>query len=220
MLLIGRNLSPFVRRCATVFNLLELPYEQKSAATEEDGDYIRKHNPLGRVPALLLDSRAEGIIDATDVGVPNDVIIDSAAIIDYALEVSANRSALLASGGVQRQQVLYLSAVATGVMEKAVAAAYEVRMRPKEYVYDPYLERLQGQAIAGLVELNSRANDSYFGGDSPCLADVNAVIAYDQVKIVAPEILAKSNLPKLALLSDQANQLNAFAATRWQPTAQ
>ena len=219
MLLIGRDLSPFVRRCATVFNLLELPYERRSAATEEDGDYIREHNPLGRVPALLLGSRAEDAGDTPGFEAPHDVIIDSAAIIDYALEVSANGPKLLAPEGQERRQVLYLSAVATGVMEKIVASAYEVRMRPKESVYGPYLERLQGQAVAGLVELNARANDSYFGGDSPCLADVNAVIAYDQVKIVAPQILAKSELPKLARLSDQANELAAFATTRWQPAA-
>ena len=79
MLLIGRDLSPFVRRCATVFNLLELPYERKSVATEEDGDYIREHNPLGRVPALLLGSRAERVDDKTDIGAPHDVIVDSTA---------------------------------------------------------------------------------------------------------------------------------------------
>jgi|GEM_PF-364453 len=220
MLLIGRNLSPFVRRCATVFNLLELPYKQKSAATEEDGDYIREHNPLGRVPALLFGSRAESSgVAVSNPAIPRDVIIDSSAIIDYALEVSASGATLLAPGGQERQQALYLSSVATGVMEKAVAAAYEVRMRPKELVHTPYLERLQGQAIAGLVELNSLAQGDYFGGGLPGLADVNAVIAYDQVKIVAPSVLAKADLPKLALLSDKANQLSAFASTRWQPAS-
>lgn len=209
-LLIGRDLSPFVRRSATVLNLLGLSYERKRVATEEDGDFIREHNPLGRVPALIVTAQA---------GADGYVIVDSAMIIDYALEIATNGHSLLASAGVQRRNVLYLSALATGVMEKIVAAAYEVRMRPKEYVYSPYLERLQGQAIAGLVELNSRVNQPYFGGDVPCLADVNAVIAYDQMKIVAPEILKQTALPGLSTLSERANQLAAFAATRWQPEA-
>jgi len=207
MLLIGRDLSPFVRRCATVLNLLELPYERKSVATEEDGDFIREHNPLGRVPALLLGNEAS---------TGGRVIVDSAAIIDYALESATDGSMLLAPAGESRRTELYLSAIATGVMEKTVAAAYEVRMRPEAFVYAPYLERLQGQAMAGLVELNSRAGDTYFGGETPCLADVNAVIAYDQLKIVAPKVLAQTDLAELSELSNRANQLDAFAATRWQ----
>lgn len=204
MLLIGRDLSPFVRRCATVFNLLGLPYERKSVATEVDGDFIREHNPLGRVPALVL----------TD-----GVVIDSAAIIDYALDTAVNGNHLLSATGPQRRETLLFSALATGVMEKAVASAYEVTMRPKELVHATYLERLQRQAFAGLEALNANLQKDYFGGDTPNLADVNAVIAYDQLLIVSPATVSKGKekVDRLAQLSERANTLPAFSATRWQP---
>jgi len=212
MLLIGRDLSPFVRRCATLFNLLELAYERKPVATEVDGDFIRQHNPLGRVPALLLTSAiSEGAAPQTEV------IVDSMAIIDYALEIADNSDTLLTRQGAPRRRTLYVSAIATGVMEKAVSSAYEIRMRPDEYVYEPYLQRLRGQLLAGLVELNSRLDGPYYGGEKPSLADVNAVIAYDQVQIVAPKTLAEADLSALAGLSDRANELQAFSETRWRP---
>ena len=212
MLLIGRDLSPFVRRCATVFNLLALPYERKSVATEADGDFIREHNPLGRVPALVLS---------------DGVVIDSSAIIDYALETAKNGDLLLPSKGPKRRAVLFNCALATGAMEKTVASAYEVTMRPKELVHPTYLSRLQRQALAGLEALNANLHEDYFGGETPNLADVNAVIAYDQLMIVSAATTGaagkerekektKGNLDRLARLSARANALPAFSATQWQ----
>jgi glutathione S-transferase len=200
MILVGRDLSPFVRRTATVLNLLGLPYERRTLNTNDDADELRKYNPLGRVPALLLDAEA---------------LIDSAAIIDYALEIGDTEHQLLAAAGPQRRHVLQLSAIATGAMEKGVASAYEVANRPKELVHKPYREKLQLQALAGLLALDKQAPSAgWFGGASPNLADVNAVVAYDFAGIVAPEIAKRISGP-LAALSDRANATDAFARTRW-----
>lgn len=200
MILIGRDLSPFVRRTATVLNLLGLSYERRTLNTNDDADELRTYNPLGRVPALLLESEA---------------LIDSAAIIDYVLEVGDPDNRLLAATGAERRHTLQLSAIATGAMEKGVASAYEVANRPKELVHKPYREKLQRQALAGLVALDKQAPSAgWFGGKSPNLADVNAVVAYDFMGIVAPEIANRISGP-LAALSDRANGTDAFAKTRW-----
>ncbi len=73
MLLIGRDLSPFVRRTATVLNLLVWTIHEGTVNTVDDKEFIARHNPLGRVPALKLDD--------------DDVLIDSHAIIDYLLDM-------------------------------------------------------------------------------------------------------------------------------------
>ena len=88
MRLLGRDLSPFVRRTATVMNLLGLEYERQIVATGEDGDLIRTYNPLGRVPALILD---------------DEVLIDSTAILDYVLELAEHQTLLPRSGSVRRR---------------------------------------------------------------------------------------------------------------------
>ena len=208
MILIGRDLSPFVRVSATVLNLCGIEYERRLAATDEDADFIRSHNPLGRVPALLLN-------DA-------ETIIDSVAIVDHALMSTLDddhNHSLLATNGAERRQTQYIVAIARGTMEKAVASAYEIRMRPKEYVYTPYRERLLAQVSAGLGELEAQLTANWFGGDSINLADAHAVVAYDFVTIVAAELTVERALPKLSALSARANATPEFATTRWQADA-
>ena len=56
-----------------------------------------------------------------------------------------------------------------------------------------------------------------FGSATPSLADVDAVIAYDQGMIVASKELSDVELPFLSNFSERANELSAFASTRWQP---
>ena len=201
IVLIGRDLSPFVRRTATTLNLLGLSYTREEVAAAEAVDFIRQYNPLGRVPALIIG---------------NDVVIDSAAIIDYALELAGKQS-LLSPSGEARRSTLKQSAIATGVMEKGVVAAYEVTQRPQEYLYEPYRERVLEQVLAGLQELDEMLGEAaFFGGTTPDLADVNTVVAYDFICIVAKDKIDSVNLNRMARLSARANSLNAFALTRWQ----
>ena len=202
MILLGRDLSPFVRRTATVLNLLGVNYERRIVSTADDAEEIRQHNPLGRVPALIIDSEA---------------LVDSAAIIDYALELADPEHKLLAAAGVARRRTLQLSALATGAMEKGVASAYEVAQRPAELVHAPYREKLQQQALAGLAALDQQTPaNGWFGGTAPDLADVNAVVAFDFLNIVAADAVQSLAEGALAQLSARANEQVAFASTRWQ----
>jgi len=239
MILIGRDLSPFVRRTATVLHLLEIDFERRVAATEADGELIRRFNPLGRLPVLVFADSLQELEEASAANsqgaAPSpkiDALADSHAIIAHAFELSPAGNSLLPTNALDRRRVQHLSALAVGAMEKAVASAYEVRMRPQEFVYRPYLQRLQGQLLlAGLLALedalaqtaanlaDAAASDVWFGGTSPSLADVDTVIAYDQAGIVARTVMADASLPRLQALSERANQLPAFAATRWQPEA-
>ncbi len=206
MLLIGRDLSPFVRRSATALNLAGISYERKEINTADDADFIRQHNPLGRVPALLL---------------ADEVNRDSHAIVAFIATNTAAVTSLIAASGAQRRNTLYHSSIALGCMEKAVASAYEATQKPVEFFHQPYQDRLRSQVIAGLEHLDQRldqqwANANWFGGATPDLADVDAVVAYDFFHIIAPDVAAALHLPRLAKLAERANELQAFKATRWQ----
>ena len=88
MLLVGRYLSPFTRRTAIVLKTLNIDFEVKTLpATPENAELVAI-NPLGRVPAVVLDD--------------GEVLIDSAAIIDHLLEVGDPDNTLLAAGGADR----------------------------------------------------------------------------------------------------------------------
>ena len=116
MILVGRYLSPFVRRVGVSLNQLGLPFERKILSTATDKAAIEAYNPVGRVPALVLDD--------------GEVLIDSAAILDYLDELAGPAKALTPPHGVERRQVMKIVAVALGTLEKAVGAAYEMSRRP------------------------------------------------------------------------------------------
>jgi len=74
-----------------------------------------------------------------------------------------------------------------------------------------------GQVLAGLQELDETLGEAaFFGGTTPDLADVNTVVAYDFISIVAKDKIDAAKLNRLARLSTRANSLDAFALTRWQ----
>src|SRR5689334_2786142 len=162
--LIGRNLSPFVRRVATTLHLLDIPFEQIHLATATDGPRIRAYNPLGRVPSLVLDD--------------GSVLIDSTAILDHLDEVAGPGRALLPAHGLERRQALKLIALAMGTLEKAVIAVAERTRRPPEKLHQPWLDFIEGQVSAGLDALDTAAGPGWLLGERLTQADVTVAVAY------------------------------------------
>ena len=216
MLLIGRDLSPFVRRTAITLLELGLGFERRKLAAQPDAEEVSRFNPLRRVPALQLDD--------------GDMLVDSNAVTDFALDhagtlggaSAAQAQRLLPATGLPRRQVLQVVGLALGVMEKAVASSYEVRLRPAEKVHQPWLENITDQTGKGLQALESLAGDAriagrhWLCGDDLSLADICAVVAYDFTTIVLGELTVQAAPQYLAELSQAANQRAAFNATRWQ----
>ena len=138
MQLLGRYLSPFVRRVATTLNLYGIEFENNPLQhTGDDAPKLRALNPVGRVPALVLDD--------------GEIIVDSAVILDYLdREVGAER-ALTPASGAARTRVMSLTSVATGAAEKAITTVYEYRFRPKEKRHPEWVERCSEQSIGGFT---------------------------------------------------------------------
>ncbi|MBT3333282.1 MAG: glutathione S-transferase family protein [Rhodospirillaceae bacterium] len=207
MQLIGRNLSPFVRRTAIVLNLLDLKYEQVGLSTADDMAEIAKHNPIVRVPAMILDD--------------GEALLDSNAIIDHLLEVADPDNRLLPASGAERRAVLRLAAIGHGIMEKAVSSSYERNRRPKEKVFDGWVNQVEDQVKGGLAALNAAAAQAKGGewlcGDHPTLADVNAAVAHDFTQIVAPYIMKDDPYPALTALAQRGNAMPAFGDTAFKP---
>src|ERR1700744_2463339 len=111
MELLGYYESPFVRRVGVTLHLYGMPFVHRPLRTMADLDAteIRANNPLGRIPALVLDD--------------GGVLIDSPFIIDW-LDEQAGERALVPREGPERRQVNRLVALAQGAAEKYVAAYY------------------------------------------------------------------------------------------------
>ncbi|MFA6021019.1 MAG: glutathione S-transferase family protein [Rhodospirillales bacterium] len=200
MLLIGRDLSPFTRRVAISMSLLDFAFERKQLSTATDSAEVRRFNPLGRVPALVLDD--------------GEALIDSAAILDYLDQTVGAERALIPLSGIERRHVLKLTSIAQGVMEKAVAAFYERTRRPPETRHAPWLHLLEDQIRAGLAALESSATGDWLALGRMTQADISTVCAFDFVAVTSPHLQNDPPRPGLKALAARLRQLPPFLQTQ------
>lgn len=140
MILIGMFDSPYVRRVAVSLRLLGFAFEHRNWSVGKDFERIRAYNPLGRVPTLVLND--------------GEVLIESAAMLDWLDERVGPERALLPAGGADRRRALKLMAIATGAADKGVAQLYEGAFRPAEKRHEPWVARCRTQMEEGLAELD------------------------------------------------------------------
>ena len=200
MRLIGRFLSPFVRRVATTLHLYEIPFEHHPLAVSgDDKAVIRESNPVARVPALVLDD--------------GESLVDSTAILDYLDDLVGPERALTPATGQARRDVLKRVAVAIGAAEKAVLTVYEKRYRPEEKWHAPWTDMCAEQACDGFRWLDGQVRGTWLMGDKMTQADVTTVCAYEFVNVANPELFASFNCPRLDQIANRAQALPAFKAT-------
>jgi glutathione S-transferase len=113
--LIGHYDSPFVRRVGVSLHILGMPFERQLLSVFSNAGELRAYNPVGRVPALVLED--------------GEVLVDSAAILDHLDEVAGPERALMPASGAARRDAMQKIVLATGINDKAVAITYERRHR-------------------------------------------------------------------------------------------
>ena len=200
MQLLGRYLSPFVRRTATTLNFYGIPFENVPLQhTGDDAPKLRKLNPVGRVPALVLDN--------------DEVIIDSAAIIDYLDRQVGPERALTPPDGKERDRVLSLLALGLGSVEKAIACAYEIRFRPEEKRHQPWVERCEEQCRGGMNYLNEQLSGDWFVGNRMTQADVSIAVCWQFMSKATPDLYGSIDAPNLSGLVDRMMRHEAFSST-------
>lgn len=139
MILVGQYDSPFVRRVAVSLRVLGFPYEHDTRSVFADFEAMRRINPLGRIPSLILDD--------------GETLIDSPTILDWLDERVGPRRALVPATGIARRQALRRIALATGAIEKAGSAVYEQIVRPSAFRWPEWIERCRTQATGAIEAL-------------------------------------------------------------------
>ena len=199
MLLIGRNRSPFSRRVAVSLRLLGFTYEHQPFTTWSNLTEVRKVNPVGRVPALVLDD--------------GEILFDSAAILDYLDGLVGPARALIPTTEPARRNVQRIVAGAMGVMEKVVAALYANTMYPAEKVHQPWVEHNEAQANSGLRWLDDLAQGDWLAGGQLSQADITTVVTLDFTYLVNPKLLPPGLYPRLERLVKVCASIPAFRDT-------
>ncbi|MGY3530555.1 glutathione S-transferase family protein [Bradyrhizobium sp. USDA 4452] len=164
MFLIGQYDSPFVRRTAIALRLYGLPFEHRPWSTFGDAEKVAAYNPLRRVPTLVLDD--------------GEALIESSAILDYLDELVGPERAMIERSGPERRRHLRITALATGLADKAVSLVYERVLRKEQLKL--WVERCEAQ-IAGVLAVLERERAAvpspYWLGDRIGHADIAVACA-------------------------------------------
>ncbi|MDH4126260.1 MAG: glutathione S-transferase family protein [Gammaproteobacteria bacterium] len=199
MQLIGMFDSPFVRRVAITMRLLGVPFEHNPLSIFRGYDEFRKINPLVKVPTLICD-------DGT-------ILVDSTLIIDY-VEMLAGRS-LLPVELSERSAALHLIGIALVAMEKTAQRIYELKQRPVEMQYAPWLERINEQLLAAIDAMEiavSGKRRQWLVGAQLTQADIDIAVAWRFIRHAAPTIAVVTTRPALDAFGELAETLPEFIA--------
>ena len=131
--------SPFGRKAAIAVRHLGLDRTITFVDSEQDSDdRLRKLNPLGKIPLLILDD--------------DTLVFDSPVILEY-LDQLAGGGKILPVEPKARFRALTLQALADGILEAAIAISYESRWHEPEAVSAKWIAHQQAKVDTGVAEL-------------------------------------------------------------------
>ena len=136
MKLLGTNTSPYVRKVRLVLLEKRIPHAYLVDAPREPGSQVARANPLGRIPALILDDET--------------CVFDSPVIAEYVDTLNDSPILIPRDDALARMRVKRWEALADGIMDSAVAVRNE-RMRPAEK-QEPNNISLHNNAIARALD--------------------------------------------------------------------
>jgi glutathione S-transferase len=192
MQLIGMLDSPFVRRVAISFDLLDIPFEHKALSVFRNYDEFAAINPTVKAPTLVLDD--------------GSFLIDSTLMLEYA-EALTGRS-LLPAAPAARAQALRAIGPALAACEKTAQIVYEHTLRPAEKLHQPWLDRVQEQLFAALRLAEAEADA--FDVDALDQAAITAAVMWSFVRLMVPQLVAVAYFPRLAAWAARAEALPVF----------
>jgi glutathione S-transferase len=204
--LYGRHASPFVRRVAVTMRRYGIAYRHVPLVPfGPDKAELAKFNPIARVPALQIGD--------------GEMLIDSAAILDYLDQLAGPDRSLTPAAGPARRRVLTLLAVAHGANEKLVAALYERHFRPREAQHAPWLALCDKQVRDGFSWLDEACAGPWFTGADLTQADITVAAFWLFGRAKRPHFFAGLACRKLDDLAERLQATPEFQATMPEPEA-
>jgi len=190
--------SPFGRKVKLALGILGLGKEVtvEQADPTNASDSIRQQNPLGKIPALILE-------DGT-------VLYDSPVILEY-LDHRAGGGKIIPREPNARFKSLQLQALCDGILDAGILLVYEGRWRPPEMAVAKWLDHQTGKVTRALAALEA---DPPQLTAPPCVGQITLACAlgYGDLRFGGKW---RADHPKLVKWLDAfAAQVPAFEATR------
>ena len=134
--------SPFGRKVKLALGILGLESEvtiEKADPTDAN-DSIRRQNPLGKIPALIIE-------DGT-------VLYDSPVILEY-LDQRAGGGKIIPKDPGARIKALTLQALCDGILDAGILLVYEGRWRPAEKHEQKWIDHQTGKVARAMDVLEA-----------------------------------------------------------------
>ena len=135
--LLASETSPYARKVRIVADILGVvdKIAVQPANTTDPADPLRKTNPLGKMPALVLEN--------------GEAVFDSRVIVEY-LENKFGDGRIIPRDPDRRVRELTLAALAEGVNDALLLHSYEGRYREPAQVSQRWLDHQYGKITRGL----------------------------------------------------------------------
>lgn len=199
MRLLASSTSPFARKLRIIAHELGIAYDWAETAPMEEPAGLRAANPLGKVPALLLD-------DGT-------ALVDSPVIAAYLLNLAPAQT-LLPAAGIAHWRGRTIEAIADGVLDAAIGLRFEAGMGG-EGRSPVWAARMRRAIDDGMAALPARLADfAAVAGAGLSYPQVCAVVAAEYLDFRFPQIDWRGMAPALAALQAELTERTSFKATR------
>ena len=151
-------LSPYVRKVMVVAHELglteKIEIEAQGGTPTDPNPAIVAANPVGKIPVLMTD----------DAG----ALFDSRVICRY---LNALAGGSLYGTGSGEWPIIGREALAEGMIDAALLAAYEARLRPPEIHYAPWVDGQRAKVMQGCVAFEAR------------LGEMSGALSIDQIAL-------------------------------------
>ncbi len=199
MRLIIASPSPYARKARIALHEKGLAFTEELTVPWNPGTVAPAHNPLGKIPILILDD--------------GQTVYDSSVILEY-LDTVAGTTAMIPAAGTDRVQAKQYEALADGISDAVVLIALEARRKPELQSRD-WVARQRAKIDAGMAELDRVLGDrKWLVGEAFGLADIAAGSALGYTALRLADHPWRETHPRLARYSDRLEQRASFQKSR------
>lgn len=189
--------SPYVRKARVTAHELGLSDKIElisiSLTPVSPHDGLRSSNPLGKIPALVLD-------DGT-------TLYDSPVVCEY-LDALAGGNRIFPAAGAARWTALRRQALADGIMDAAVLTRYEDAVRPKELRWQEWVD---GQFLKIRTTLDALERENLEGVFDIGTISIACALGYLDLRFASEGW--RTSRPRLAAWAAAIGKRPSLAAT-------
>jgi glutathione S-transferase len=198
MKLLGSIPSPYTRKVRIVLAEKRVECTFETVEVMSANTPVPQHNPLGKIPVLVLDDGA--------------TLYDSRVIAEF-LDTVSPMGRLIPEESRGRIAVRRWEALADGVLDAGILMRYE-RAREAGLQSKAWIDRQTGKLERGLAEMaKDLAEKPWCHGNGYTLADIACGCTLGWLAFRFPEIDWRGTYPNLARHFDKLSERTSFADT-------